>query len=149
MFVLFLFWCKFCRHNYEYQLSCFCSAECCPSPTNFCEHEKDCTLFYQCDRGEAVLKSCPVGTLWKQNISTCDHDGRPGRFVIAACSQCLSFFQVSLLVVVVAAAAFVCVCVFCLFFQSFRLKLFFFFLLKITHVFIILRLWEVPEWTLS
>jgi Chitin binding Peritrophin-A domain len=36
-------------------------------------HERDCTLFYKCDWGTAILQNCPRGLHFNSKLSVCDY----------------------------------------------------------------------------
>ncbi|XP_045531654.1 chitin-binding domain protein cbd-1-like [Pieris brassicae] len=41
-------------------------------------HESDCEKFYQCDKGERVLRQCAPGTHFNAKLQVCDHPSKAG-----------------------------------------------------------------------
>ncbi|KAK6192697.1 hypothetical protein SNE40_004124 [Patella caerulea] len=45
----------------------------CPRASGFFADPIDCSKFYRCMAGRPLHYPCPTGTLWDQNIVTCNH----------------------------------------------------------------------------
>uniref|UniRef100_A0A2C9KXA2 Chitin-binding type-2 domain-containing protein n=1 Tax=Biomphalaria glabrata TaxID=6526 RepID=A0A2C9KXA2_BIOGL len=45
----------------------------CPSLFNFYPDVHDCSKFYRCIWGKGAAFNCPSGTLWSQDLLTCNH----------------------------------------------------------------------------
>ncbi|PSN39605.1 hypothetical protein C0J52_06910 [Blattella germanica] len=46
--------------------------------TSFFPHERNCTKYYECVHGSAVLQNCPTGTHWNPSLNMCDWPWQAG-----------------------------------------------------------------------